>query len=93
MARRVVHQGAGDGDPLPLAAGELVGHVVGPWGEADVLEGLEGQGVAFVRRLAGVDQGKFDILQGGGARQQVEGLEDEADLLVPDLGEVVVGHA
>ena len=33
------------------------------------------------------------ILQGAGARQQVEALEDEADLLVPQHGPLVGGQA
>ena len=37
-----------------------------------------------------IDQGQLDVVEGGGAGQQVEGLEDEADLLVADAGELVV---
>ena len=41
-------------------------------------------------REAGVDQRQLDVVQGVGARQQVEGLEDEADLLVADAGQLAV---
>ena len=41
---------------------------------------------------AGVDQRQLDVVQRGGARQQVEGLEDEADLAVADRGQLVVVH-
>ena len=34
--------------------------------------------------------GQLDIVQRGGAGEQVEGLEDEADFLVADAGEFVV---
>ena len=37
-----------------------------------------------------IDQRQLDVVQRGGARQQVEGLEDEADLLVADARQLVV---
>ena len=46
----------------------------------------------LVGLLARVDQGQLHVLQSGGAGQQIEGLEDEADLLVADLGQVIIGH-
>ena len=39
---------------------------------------------------AGVDQRQFDVVQSGGASQQVEGLENETDFLVADAGQFVV---
>jgi hypothetical protein len=39
---------------------------------------------------AGVDQRQLDVLEHVGARDEVEGLEDEADLLVADVGQRVV---
>ena len=45
---------------------------------------------ALLRRDAGVDQRQFDVVQRGGAGQQVERLEDEADFLVADAGQFVV---
>ena len=39
-----------------------------------------------------VDERELDVLQRGGAREQVEGLEDEADLLVADRRQLVVVH-
>ena len=43
-------------------------------------------------RDAGVDQRQLDVVQRGGARQQVERLKDEADLLVADARQLVVVH-
>src|SRR5262249_9905093 len=43
-------------------------------------------------RHARVDERELDVVQGSGARQQVEGLEDEADLLVANPRELVVVH-
>ena len=37
-----------------------------------------------------VDERQLDVVERGGAGEQVEGLEDEADLLVADAGELVV---
>jgi len=37
-----------------------------------------------------VDERQFDVVQRSGARKQVEGLEDEADFLVANIGELVV---
>ena len=39
---------------------------------------------------AGVDQRQLDVVQGGGAGQQVEGLKDEADFFVADARQFVV---
>ena len=45
---------------------------------------------AFCRGGAVVDERQLDIVQRGGAGEQVEGLEDESDLLVADAGEFIV---
>ena len=39
---------------------------------------------------AGIDQRQFHVVQRRGSRQQVEGLEYEADFLVADAGQFVV---
>jgi hypothetical protein len=85
-----VDQGAGDGNALALTTGELVGLVVHARLEADVGERLLGALDALGRRSAVVDEGQLDVVEGCGAGQQVEGLEDEANLLVADAGELVV---
>src|SRR6478672_10406341 len=88
--RRPVDQGARDGDPLALAAGELVGHVGHARAEPHLLERLLRPLLALGAGESGVDQRQLDVVQGVGAREQVEGLEDEADLLVADAGELGV---
>ena len=45
-----------------------------------------------VLRDAGVDERQLDVVQRAGARQQVEGLEDEADLAVAHRRQLVVVH-
>ena len=63
-------------------------------GQAHRLEGLASPVVAARPALTpGIDQGQFHVLGRGAARQQVEGLEDEADLPVADLGQLVVAEA
>ncbi len=85
-----VDEGAGDGYALTLAAGELVGLVVHARVEAYVGEGFLGALDALGGGGAVVDEGQLDVVEGGGAGQKVEGLEDEADFLVADAGELVV---
>ena len=88
----IVHQGAGDGDALALTAGQLVGLVVHALPEFDRLQRLHGALLALGGGRSVVDQGQLDVVQGGGPGEQVEGLEDEADLLVPDVGQLVIVH-
>jgi len=90
--RRIVDQRPGDGDALPLSAGEFAGLVVHALFEVGEAQGLLGPLDPLLGRHAGIDQRQFDVVQGRGARQQVEGLEDEADLLVADAGQFVVAQ-
>ena len=84
-------QHPGDGHPLLLAAGDLAGPVVHTVREAHLGQG----GLHPLPALGGgkvvVEQGHLHIFEGGELRQQVELLEDEADLLAPDLTELVLG--
>ena len=89
---RPVGQGAGDGDPLPLATGERRGQVTGPVGEADPLEELRGALPRLLRRTAGEECRKLDVLPSGELVHQVERLEDEADLVAPQLGQGAFGE-
>ena len=85
-----VDQRAGDGDALALAAGELVGLVHHAGAEVDGLEDGLGAFGALGGGRAVVDERQLDVVEGGGAGEQVEGLEDEADLLVADAGQLVI---
>ena len=82
-------QRAGDRDALHLAAGELGRPVVHAVGEADLLEQQLDPRLALARAVAVEEQRHLDVLEGGDLRQQVEVLEDEADLAVADVGELV----
>ena len=87
----LVGERPGDGDALLLAAGELVGFVACAVPEADGIQGLQGTlaQLGSGQALAAVEHGQLDVLQGGGSGQEVEALEDEADLLVSNVGQLV----
>src|SRR5271156_1351130 len=86
----LVDQGAGDGDALTLAAGELVGLVHHAGAEADGFENTFCALGASGRGCAVVDEGQLYVVKRGGAGEEVEGLEDEADFLVANAGELIV---
>ena len=88
---RLVDQRARDRDALLLAAGELARLVLLAPREAHDREALSRLLLALARRVAvrGVDQRQLDVLERRRAGEQVERLEDEADLPVPDLGALV----
>ena len=75
-------------DALLLAAGELGGPVRAAVGERDRLEQLLDAPVAVT--AAGERQREPDVLLGGEDRDEVEGLEDEADLVAAQAREVAV---
>ena len=86
----IVDQGASDGDALALAAGEFVGFVQHARAEADALEGSLGALLALCCRSAVIDERQLDVVERCGPGQEIEGLEDESDLLVSDTGQLVV---
>ncbi len=83
--RRVVGQRARQRDALLLAAGELRRIVMRAAGQADLVEQRAGprRGVGRARDL----HRHRDVLERRERRNEVEELEDEADLLAAQLGE------
>src|ERR1700733_14216846 len=77
-----VHQGASDGNALALTAGEFVRLVIHALAKVYRLQNELRAGDAFCGGGAVVDQGQLYVVQRRGASEQIEGLEDEADLLV-----------
>ena len=73
----MVDQGPGDGHPLLLAAGELVGPVVDAVGQSDLSQNLEGPLPSVGR--TGLDHGQRHVVQSRCPAEEVEHLEDEAD--------------
>ena len=84
-------ESAGDGDSLLLAAGELSGAVGETVADA---QGCD-DGVLPVRVGGTVGQagGQEDVLLRGEGGQEVEGLEDEAELVAAHGGQLLVVHA
>src|SRR5262245_44936923 len=83
---RLARERAGDSDALLLAAGELRRVVVHAVRHADALERVQRRLAAlFAVHAFTVGERQLDVLQHRQVADQVEGLEDEADALVPDL--------
>ena len=87
--RRVVDEGAGDRDALLLAAGELVGVAVQLGREADQAQRLRHLGADL--GAAGADhlQRVGDVVVDGAVGQQLEVLEDGADV-APQLRDLLL---
>ena len=85
---RAVDKGAGQGDALLLAAGELVRVVVGAVGQADTGEVVEGGGL----RVADTTQLERheDIFQGGERGEKLEALENETGGGITQRGQAVL---
>src|SRR5262245_61091062 len=60
--------------------------------ELHLLQRLLRLALPFIRAETGVHERQFDVMERSGARQEVERLEDEPDLLVPNTGQGVVTH-
>ncbi len=85
---RVVDDGAGNGDALLLTSRKLVRAVFHALPQTDFLQSQCRDLVAVLH--AGVLQREFDIAKRALSWEEVELLEHEADVLVPDLGELVL---
>src|ERR1019366_6452827 len=68
---RTVDQGASNGHALPLSAGQFVGLVVHSRFHSHRSQCLASAFKPLFGRHAGVDQREFDVVQRGGAGQQV----------------------
>ena len=76
---RICRQGAGDGHPLFLSAGQLGRISVGPAGEVHNLQQLFGPVHGLLAGRFGNLHGETDVVQGCALHEQVEPLEDHAD--------------
>jgi len=84
---RVGDQGAGDGDALFLAAGKLLRQMMAAFAQPNEVEGCCDLLAALTGTEAGEQEGQLHVLKGGENRDQVKGLENEADVLVTPIGE------
>src|SRR5205823_8433182 len=87
----VRHQGAGDGYALLLAARELRRIVVLAAGQADLRDRVSRGLVPLPARPSefAVEQRELDVLERRGAGEEIEALENEADLRIADHGALI----
>ena len=86
----LLHQGAGNGHPLLLAAAHFRGTAIYVILESDLNENLFDLLPPLERSLISLhEQGEFDILISGEDRDQVEGLENETDVPAAGVGQFV----
>ncbi len=84
-----VHQGPGDGNPLLLPAGQLAGPMVEPVGHPQPPQQQRGMGPPTALVDTGIDRRDLDIFKGGEGGEQMVALEDEAEVLPAQIGQVV----
>src|SRR5438105_5694714 len=89
---RVVDESTRDRDALALPSRELARMVGHPIGEPDRFQRPDRPLFPLLAPEPGIDQRQLDLLERARARQEVEGLEHETDLLVADGRELVVRH-
>ena len=83
-----VHQRPGDGHPLLLAAGKLVGFVLQAVGQSHVGEQLAGV-VRIILPMIALDHARDQhILQSGEFCQKMMELENKADIIVAEAGQL-----
>ena len=87
---RLGGDGPRNGHPLLLAAGHLHRPVLDAVRQPHPGQGLQGHVPAVVGIHPLVDQGQFHIFQHRQALDQVVLLKDKADLLVADVGQLLV---
>jgi 23S rRNA pseudouridine1911/1915/1917 synthase len=75
-----VDQGAGDGGTLHFAAAHLVGEGPGAIGEVDEFEHFGGAGAGRPGAVAAEEERKLDVFHRGHGREEIEKLEDDAEL-------------
>ncbi len=88
----MIDQGARDRDALALAAGEFIGTVGHPVNKIYFCQRLLGHLVTLRAGNAPVNQRQLDVVQSGGARQQIESLKDEPDFLIANTREFIIVH-
>jgi hypothetical protein len=77
---------------LTLAAGQLVGFVLDPIGQAHARQGLQGDSAPDLRIQARIDQRQLHVVQRVRTRQEIKGLKHEPDLAIAHIGQFIVVH-
>ena len=82
-----VDERAGDGGALHLATAHLVRKGMGAFGESDEVEHFRRPRASVACAVAAKEQRKFDVLDRGHGRQEIEKLKDDAEAFAPVDGE------
>ncbi len=92
---RVANKRAGDGNPLLLAARHIRRDGIAPVRQADLFQRRNCALAPFGPPDATIEQGQFNIPEGGAPGQQVVGLKDISDMAVAQIRHLVAretGH-
>jgi 23S rRNA pseudouridine1911/1915/1917 synthase len=76
-------QSAGDGGALHFAAAHLMRESLRPRAESDEFEHFGGAGAGLAGAVAAQEQGKLDVLHRSHGREEIEKLEDDAEVFAP----------
>ena len=87
-----VHQSAGDGNALLLAARKLARPVRRAFAHAEAGEQPPRALEPFALCGAGIDGGKFDIFRRGHGREKIVALEHEAERVAPQRSKFIAGQ-
>src|SRR5690606_7111356 len=88
----VVHQSTGNGDTLSLPAGQFVGFVMNPIFKPHAFQRHKCLVLSVRFIVTRIDQWQGNVIQAGGTRKQVEGLENKTDFLVPYFRKFILRH-
>ena len=80
---RLAYEGAGERDPLFLAAGKVRAQRVPAMGEADLADDFHGASSPFPFGDALVEQAELDVVGHGPVAEEVKSLEHEPDPVRP----------
>ncbi len=88
-----MNQGPSDCHPLLLAAGKLGGAVIHAVAQADLLKDLPGASLRMSGGSSLNQQRHTDVLHAAQGGDEIEGLEDEADVLCTKSSRASTAHA
>ena len=83
----LMNEGAGEGGALKLAAGELVGSMMGPVGESDGGQQFLGTLAGLSVDSAGKEEGEKNVFLDGEGGKEMKKLENKSDFKTSEGGE------
>src|SRR6202040_209930 len=86
--RRLTSESARDSHALLLTTRELARQMFCPMRHSYAVERLRDQSFSITRAHSAISQRQFDVLENRQVADQIEALENETDLAVPDPGAV-----